>query len=235
MRRALASVAMLAMALSAQQASAQRYVRGDVGGAFSTQTTFTDVTSDATPLLGSGVQISGGSGNSVIFGAGIGYKLTPLLRTDLTLSYLPLFQFKGTGNLGPGTTETADVRSFVGLLNGYLDLNGLAPGLFGGFQPYLQAGVGLARNDMGPTNLSIAGAGATVSRTTHTNVVWGAGAGVAYAVAPNVLLDLAYKYLDLGEMRTGTTVSALGATALVGATKANLEAHTVTLGVRVGF
>ena len=64
---------------------------------------------------------------------------------------------------------------------------------------------------------------------------WGAGAGIAYPVAHNVLLDLAYKYLDLGEMRTGTTLAVEGVTAEVGATKADLQAHTVTLGVRVSF
>jgi opacity protein-like surface antigen len=236
MRSILAPIAMLVVALSAQQASAQLYVRGDLGGAFSTNTDVTDVNSSASnALLGPGVRISGDSGNSVIFGAGVGGRITPLFRADATLSYMPSFQFRGTDNLGLASTETADIDSFVGLVNGYVDFNGLAPNMFGGFQPYVDAGIGFAVNHVGTTHASLFGATATLSDETHTSFAWGAGAGVAYAIQPNILLDLAYKYLDLGEVRTGTTLNVAGVTAQVGAAKAGLQAHTVTLGVRVSF
>lgn len=229
MKRALAVVAMLTTALAAQSAWAQFYARADLGGAFSTNTDFTDVDPTASnALLGPGVAVTGDPGSSVIIGAGVGYRFTPAFRADFTLDYMPSFHFDGTG---PGFVASADVNSLVGLFNGYIDLNGLMRPVFPGFEPYVDFGIGWARNEVGTASIS----GVTISGDTNTSFAWGIGAGVGYAVMPKVTLDFAYKYLDLGEMRTGTTLAAPGIIVPVGATKAGLQAHTFAVSARVTF
>jgi outer membrane protein OmpA-like peptidoglycan-associated protein len=122
------------------------------------------------------------------------------------------------------------------LVNGYFDLNGLWPTIFGRFQPYIDAGVGVARNDLSRTSFAAGGATiGSVSSHAFMDFAWGAGAGVAYAVAPNLLVDLSYKYLDLGEMHSGTTVSIGAARANTARMDADLKVHTVMLGLRYEF
>jgi outer membrane protein OmpA-like peptidoglycan-associated protein len=214
------------------------YLRGDVGGAFGTDNSFKDTspTSVSPPSrLGTTTQ-PGNPGNSIMFGGGVGYRFTPMFRSDFTLDYIPSFKEQTHNSALPALRASAGASSLVGMLNGYLDLNGFAPTMFGPFQPYLDAGVGFAYNDLHKATLSLGGTNiGLLSGSTRTELAWGAGAGVAYSITPNLALDLAYKYLDLGEIRTGTSVTTFGVTGPVTATKANLQAHTVTLGVRWTF
>ena len=209
----------------------QPYLRGDVGGAFSTNSSFRDVNPSASSaLLGPGGRFKGNLGNSAFFDIGAGARLLPYWRWDATLTYIPSLKFSGGDTLGHGSAESANVDSLVGMLNGYLDLAGLAPYAFGMFQPYLDAGVGAASNHLATMDSSF-GTG-TIAGDTRTSFAWGMGAGVGYPIAPNTTLDVAYKYLDLGEMRTGTTD---GAGAAITPLKADLHTHTVTMGLRFGF
>lgn len=225
----LTAVAALSAGASAQQVVLPPgfYLRGDVGGAFSTDTHFKDADPD-NPSLGSGVRLRGDSGNSPILDVGIGMRVLPFLRGDLTLSSLPSLSFKGSDNRGLGTASQADVDSWVGMANGYLDINRLMP-VFGGLEPYVDAGIGVARNHVGSMGSAIAGG--TFASNTRTSLAWGLGAGVGVPVAPNVTLDVAYKYLDLGEMRTGPLETGTA----TGPIKADLAVHTFTVGARVGF
>jgi OmpA-OmpF porin, OOP family len=212
------------------------YLRGDVGGAFGVDNSFKD-TSPTSPLssLGTTRQI-GNPGNSIMFGGGVGYRFTPMFRSDFTLDYIPSFKETTHNSAVPALRTSAGITSLVGMVNGYLDLNGFAPTMFGPFQPYIDAGVGFAHNDLHKAMLSLGGTNiGLLNGASRTELAWGAGAGVAYSITPNLALDLAYKYLDLGEMRTGTRVTTLGVASAVTATKADLQAHTVTLGVRWTF
>jgi len=215
------------------------YLRGDVGGAFGTDTKFKDTAPSASnSVLGTSTEPSTVD-DSVIFGGGVGYRFTPMFRSDLTLDYIPSHNVKGHNSAVSGVTNSGNVSSLVGLLNGYLDLNPFLPNTIGPFQPYLDAGVGFARNDLSPTTYNAAIGALTgpgqVSGNTHTSFAWGAGAGVAYPLTPNLALDVAYKYLDLGEMRSGTTGTVAGTSFAVSQTKADLQVHTVTVGLRFTF
>jgi OOP family OmpA-OmpF porin len=211
------------------------YIRGDVGGASGADTTFKDKKpASINSLLGTTTQPSS-TGSSVIFGGGVGYRFTPMFRSDVTVDYIPSLKVTGHNSLVPTLTNSADLSSLVGMVNGYLDINGFAPNMFGRFQPYLQGGVGIARNDLDKTSFGGPFAGVTLSGSTRTNFAWGVGAGLGYAITPNLTLDVGYKYLDLGEMRTGSTVSIAGVSTGVTPAKADLQAHTVMVGLRFGF
>ncbi|HEY3916869.1 MAG TPA: OmpA family protein [Stellaceae bacterium] len=215
------------------------YVRGDLGAAFGTDAKFKDTAPTSPSSFLGTTTLNSTVDTSVIFGGGIGYRFNPMFRSDFTLDYIPSHNVKGHDSLAPTVTNSGNVSSLVGMLNGYLDLNGFAPTLFGPFQPYLQAGVGFANNDLSRTNISLAAgpfvAAGSYSGNTDTDFAWGAGAGVGYPVTPNLTLDLGYKYLDLGEMRSGTSFTAAGFTVPVTQIKADLHVHTVMIGLRWAF
>jgi OmpA-OmpF porin, OOP family len=209
------------------------YVRGDFGGAFGTDTTFKNL-----PSLpgGSGSTQPSTVGNSIMYGGGVGIRINPMFRADITVDGIKRLDIEGTNAVRPAVTNSAHVSSIVGLANGYFDLNGLWPTVFGRFQPYIDAGVGIARNDLSRTSFAANGATiGSVSSHAVTGFAWGAGAGVAYAIIPNLLLDLSYKYLDLGEMHSGTTLSLGAARVNTARMDADLKVHTVMLGVRYEF
>lgn len=202
----------------------QLYLRGDVGAAFSGGTNLHS--SDpfaADTLLGPGMRLQGNTGNSDIFDLGFGSRLSPILRWDATVSYLPSMKFGGSGN-------AAHMNSWVGMVNGYIDLAGFMPQAFGPFQPYVDAGLGGASNTIDTLYSGLDG-GIAISGNTRTSFAYALGAGVGYPLAPNVTLDLAYRYLDLGDAETGATSTA-GAIAPL---KTDVREHTVTLGVRYLF
>jgi opacity protein-like surface antigen len=202
----------------------QFYMRGDAGGAFSAGADLKSTEPFASDsLLGPGERLNGNTGNSDIFDVGLGARLLPYLRWDATMSYLPSMKFSGSGN-------AAHMNSWVGMVNGYIDLNGLMPLPFGPFQPYVDAGLGAASNTVDTLDTSLGG-GTAINGNTRTSFAYGLGAGVGYPVAPNVTLDVAYRYLDLGEAETGASDTA-GAVAPL---KTDLREHTVTMGLRYMF
>lgn len=203
----------------------QFYLRGDAGGAFSAGDSLRSADPFAADsLLGPGARLHGNTGNSDIFDIGLGARLLPFLRWDATVSYLPSMKFSGSGN-------AAHMNSWVGMVNGYIDLNGLmAPGLFGPFQPYVDAGVGGASNTI-DTLYTPLGGGTAIPGNTRTSVAFGLGAGVGYPITPQLTLDLAYRYLDLGDAET----SAVDAAGAIAPLKTDVREHTVTLGMRYMF
>jgi hypothetical protein len=100
------------------------YVRGDFGGAFGTDTTFKNL-----PSLpgGSGSTQPSTVGNSIMYGGGVGIRINPMFRADITVDGIKRLDIEGTNAVRPAVTNSAHVSSIVGLANGYFDLNGLWP------------------------------------------------------------------------------------------------------------
>jgi outer membrane immunogenic protein len=88
----------------------------------------------------------------------------------------------------------------------------------GAFLPYLTAGLAVANNTVG-----IDGGGPD---DTQTHIGWTVGAGVEFAVADNISLDLLYRYSDYGSK----TYAFDG-----GVSDFNLTAHTISAGVNFKF
>jgi len=92
---------------------------------------------------------------------------------------------------------TAKISSETVLVNGYVDF-----GTWGGFTPYIGGGAGVARlksvNYVDTTDSpSITG---VMGQGTQQNFAWAAMAGVAYQVAPNWMIDVGFRYLNLGDV-----------------------------------
>ena len=188
------------------------------------------------------------------FGVGIGYEFNRWLRFDVTGEYRGKSLFiaqdrypggNGTFNVNsnaaaitagtpgaflPGTNEyTADIESWVGLANAYIDL-----GTYMCITPYIGGGVGLASvsvlglKDVNVPNLGVAYA----TDHSETNFAWAVYGGLAYDVNPSVTLDLAYRYTDLGDARSGRVTAYDNSSSYAGVDIEDITSHDVMLGVR---
>jgi opacity protein-like surface antigen len=154
--------------------------------------------------------------STALFGMGIGVEHSRWLRFDITGEYRgkQLFVAQDSyDNGGPcpgagcGTNEyTADLESWLGLANVYIDLT-----TWRGITPYVGGGIGLAWIDVqGFKDVNVP-QGAVYygdSDKASTNFAWALYAGLSYDVTPQFTLDLGYRYTDLGSVTTGRATSA---------------------------
>jgi opacity protein-like surface antigen len=193
----------LLMLLLTSQAWAQPtwfYVRGDIGASFSRD---------------AGGSIDDDFGTATLFNAGVGFKILPFIRTDLTLTYRTGYEIDSALL---GTRASADVTNLTGMLNAYFDFAEI-----GRFQPYIGAGIGVAYNDVDSVNAG----GIALSGDSTTELAWQVGLGTAISLVPGIAIDLGYRYVDLGEVKTGRTAGL--------ELSGDLTAHEVMAGVRIGF
>src|SRR5262249_21500854 len=111
------------------------------------------------------------------------------------------------------------------------------PEQFGPFQPYLSAGVGASRNHLDTTNgLSSAVGPFTLAPADTTNFIWALGAGIGYPLNSYATADFAYRFMDLGKIRDGGTLTFAGTALPVTRSKSDaFTINAVTLGLRFGF
>lgn len=158
------------------------------------------------------------------FGLGAGYKFNSFMRVDMTSDYLDPFDYAGQVGCGTGCTVTAKdhVWRWDSLVNGYIDL-----GTWYGVTPYIGAGagVGATRRD---TEQSTSSTGVADVRTRASRngyeFAWAAMAGFSYAFTQNAMVDIGYRYLDLG--RTSIQLNP------VAATQKDITEHQVRVGLR---
>jgi opacity protein-like surface antigen len=176
-----------------------------------------------------------------IFGLGVGYKLNNWLRFDVTGEYRGNSQFFGTDSItypgGVGTdTYHATKSEWVALANAYVDL-----GTWWCMTPFIGAGVGAARVSIANfTDQGIANNGggalpglALGDNVSKWNLAWALHAGVAYNVSPNFTIELAYRYLNMGDGLTGDLHTFEGTNNIVNPTTfKSISSHDLMLGVR---
>src|ERR1700712_973370 len=209
------------------------YLRGDIG--FSNQRV--ERLNNVLDSVGSPTSGQNNSfGTAGIFGLGTGYKFNNWFRADVTGEYRGNSQFFGTDALtyaGPsyGTdTYHATKSEWVVLGNAYVDL-----GTWWCMTPFIGAGVGGARVSIAnftDTNTPTSGV-AFGDNVSKWNFAWAAHAGVAYKVTPNFTVELAYRYLDMGDGLTDDLRSFNGVNAVNNPTTfKGLTSHDLKLGVR---
>jgi opacity protein-like surface antigen len=241
MRKLLGAATLLALAIAASPTMAQVgsgvYFRIDAGAGFSSNTGLSDTDAFNPNASLGGVTYNGDAGISALASAGIGVRLSPIFRIDLTASYMPWFRFSGQDSLGLGTMASAKIKPRVGLVNGYVDLGGLAGLPLSSAQPYLVGSIGASRNQIDTINFSTAGgpAFASINGRTTTELAWGLGGGIGIPLGRFVTFDMMYKYLDLGRVQSSNLLITGGTTIQATAVAADLHVHTVTAGLRFGF
>ena len=180
----------------------------------------------------------GGFDSAPFFGAGVGYQWNSWFRTDVTGEYRgkagfhALDSFFNTGLAQYNTNAyTASKSEWVALVNGYIDL-----GTWWSITPFIGAGVGVAFNTIDhfrDTNV-IAGGGGWADTGRQTSLAWALHAGASYRVSSNLAVELSYRYLNVGNARSGVlqnldpTIGNSGAPV----TFHNIQSHDLMLGVR---
>src|SRR3979409_2145570 len=215
------------------------YLRGDIG--FSNQrvgrlNNGLDTVCPPHPVPHNSIHHAG------IFGLGVGYKVNNWFRADITGEYRGNSQFFGTDHLtyaGPAfavDTYHATKSEWVVLANAYVDL-----GTWWCMTPFIGAGVGGARVSIANfTDQGLAIQGGPVlpalafgDNVSKWNLAWALHAGVAYKVTPNFTVELAYRYLDMGNGLTGDLHAFDGTNAIVNPTTfKSITSHDLKLGVR---
>src|SRR3954447_8605341 len=178
------------------------YLRGDIG--MTNTSSKLHVNAYDTLPAGTGFQQLGhGFTGGTSYGLGVGYQFNSWFRADITGEYRSKVSFSGTDffmfNPGGGLadTYTGGYKSWVGMVNGYVDL-----GTWWCITPFIGAGVGAATiktTGFSDTGLANGAPGSYFAEgASKTNFAWAAHAGLAYKVNNAFTVELAYRYLDMG-------------------------------------
>ncbi|MDT3684243.1 MAG: outer membrane beta-barrel protein [Pseudorhodoplanes sp.] len=175
----------------------------------------------------------GGVDSAPFFGLGIGYQYNDWLRFDLTGEYRGKANFHALARYNDGAFGSDDYRGtkreWLFLANAYLDL-----GTWWCITPFIGAGVGFANItiDHFYDNNVLTGGGGYADSGSVTNFAWAVHAGLAYKVNPNFTVELAYRYLNMGDGETGIAYNLDGSTSNQVFTIKDITSHDLKFGVR---
>jgi opacity protein-like surface antigen len=191
------------------------YLRGDIG--MSNQRV-KELFNDDYNLNASVSTVQKGFDAAPLFGLGIGYQFNNWFRADVTGEYRARANFKGLDVIRSRSGEvftdeyTGSKSEWLFLANAYIDL-----GTWYNLTPFIGAGVGVSYNtihDFKDTcvivNVCDGGSVATAQDVSKWNFAWALHAGVAYKVTNNFTVELAYRYVSLGDAITGDLTTYLG-------------------------
>lgn len=199
------------------------YLRGDVGAVDYRRPEADFI---ASPFSGSFMDER--IGRSATAGLGVGYRFGPGFRADLTFDHRFGARFRGSAATPAGALlDRGRFQSSTLMANAYLDL-----GTFMDVTPYFGAGLGVARNVLSDqARLSAAPAAGEawtrVSGASDYSFAWALMAGIGYQFSSAFTLDLGYRYVSLGDVKTrqggaGVDLAAIGA-------------HEMRVGLRYAF
>jgi opacity protein-like surface antigen len=179
------------------------YIRGDVGYSMNSNVDAEYVTTSA-GLIGAGT-LRGNLKNNYSIGGGIGYDTGNYLRVDFTADYFTKSNFNGTSTgtcspVGGGlpiactTTDTMSLNALSLMANAYIDL-----GKFGGFTPYVGAGIGGTHVKWGTLtndfdNTLVTNADETHAGYSNWRFSYALMAGASYDVSDCLAVDAGYRY-----------------------------------------
>jgi len=214
------------------------YLRGDIG--FSNQKVKHLSNALEATLISQSQKAEFGSAG--IFGLGAGYQFNNWLRVDVTGEYRGNSNLNGyevnTFPIGGGAIDsgfnkyTGTKSEWLVLANAYADL-----GTWWCITPFIGAGIGGARVTIANyTDVGQTGAGpssAFADTASKWNFAWAVHAGLGYKISPNVTMELAYRYVNLGDGITGDVVTYTGLNGVNNPTTfKGLTSHDLKFGVR---
>ncbi|MEA2975809.1 MAG: hypothetical protein QOF19_1329 [Alphaproteobacteria bacterium] len=204
------------------------YLRGDIG--MSTQQV-----SSLNNLLYAGnsvVPVGMGFDSAPFFGLGVGYQYNEWLRFDVTGEYRGKANFHGLDIVNAAYTDEyrASKSEFLVLANAYADL-----GTWWCITPFVGLGVGFTRNTISSfldvnTPLNGVAFGAAASQI---GFAWALHAGLAFKATPSMTVELAYRYVNLGDAQSGDLVTYTGTNNFNNPMQfKSISSHDLKLGVR---
>ena len=214
------------------------YLRGDIG--MTNQRIKSLDNPDPNAVLFTSVGM--GFDSATLWDIGAGYQFNNWFRADVTGQWRGRANFHGsqytTAFAGSALADnySGSKSEFVLMANGYVDL-----GTWWCVTPYIGAGIGGANikiSGFRDDGFIIGGANAVTyaEDASKWNFAWALHAGLAYKVTPNVTIELAYSYMNLGDAVTGANSNFAGtATAQYPWTMKDITSNDLKLGVRWNF
>jgi opacity protein-like surface antigen len=210
------------------------YLRGDIG---ITNQQVKKLDSPAfTPTV---TVLEKGFESAGLFGLGVGYQYNNWLRFDATGEYRANSTFHGLDSFpsafpGGSTNQYTGVKSeWLFLMNAYLDL-----GTWHSVTPFIGAGVGFDRLTIGnftDSNIVDQALGWSPNNS-KWNFAWALHAGLSYQVTPNFTVELAYRYVNLGNGATKDLLAPDGSNPSFNPIQfKNVSSNDIKLGVRWMF
>ena len=253
---AAALVAASLSAASGAESAGDFYFRGGFGLERPTDSVFTDrdcASTTPAALYGCGVggdgapyRSRGGFGTAPALEAGVGYVAGSAARFELLVEYRPSLAFEGRANFLASDRRqsvTADLSTISAMLAAYVDLPGLGVLRLGPFAPFVGAGAGVVRTSIGETHMTFPRTTTIVPGARRTDFAWMVTAGVATALNERTMLDVAWRYTDLGMVHTGRGEGRVvwrdgsrdPLPLDLAATRAKIESHGLRLSLRYAF
>ena len=170
------------------------------------------------------------------YNIGLGYKFENKMRSDITLSRLNKAKFSLSDNSPNNNYESKssfNVNSTIAMANIYYDLVNKDK-----FNIYVGSGVGVSQNSVNnylSDKKSKMTAAADPSITMHNksnsncSFAYGISIGTSFKITNSSLIDLGYKYYDLGTMEHEKIPTMKKSNDL----KSSLRVHTINFGLRV--
>lgn len=248
--------AFLTFCVAVPAGAAGWYLKGTLGFEWSLAADFSDRDSSAQSPPAYFGTIAGNDGRQIgsygNFGrfpsveAAVGKQIRPWLRSELAFAWRPDMQYRGGANFAgvPGDQPvSARADSFCGMVNLFLDIAGLSGVDLGRFQPYVGGGVGVAHNRLGEMIYLFPGNPGAHKVTitpggTNTDIAFMASIGTGIALSKRIILDLSYRYTDLGRVETdpgGMYLNNVPAGLNMAGTWAPLRTHGIFAAVRYLF
>jgi opacity protein-like surface antigen len=199
-------------------------MRVDAGVAYSNASGLRTTYGDGSPLA-SPVSL----GDAAIVGIGAGYQFNAWVRADITGEYRPSLNYNVRPAYGVGDS-TGTAKSGLFLANAYVDF-----GNWLGFTPYVGAGVGAALWQTSAIRDNSLFPGATrgfANAASGANLAWDLTAGVAYHLLPNLLIDVSYRYVNMGSFKTGALVCGSLPDCHFGSQSLNVASNDLRVGLR---
>lgn len=212
------------------------YVRGDVGYSVAGDPS-AGMDSPNYGVVGSGNEDMDGAWVGEI-GAGCGSGSRGF-RADFTLGYRGESDVTGAKLDIPGVhfpgTFTTQVSTLTAMANLYYDM-----GKFRNIVPYVGVGLGVAHHYMDDVSFAL-NAGSPVNNLQggeQTNFAWSLMAGAAYQISERAILDVGYRYIDMGDVKSKR--GNMCTTCVTGGSQDRLSvdditAHEFKIGLRIHF
>jgi opacity protein-like surface antigen len=218
------------------------YLRGDIGLSTENGGNFYETGLNPTPTsvqnAASGFETGG------IFRLGVGYQFTPWLRADVTGEWRTPASWSSFDITNSGGTlipehVTLEKSEIVALANVYVDL-----GTWWCVTPFIGAGAGFAGVNLSnfqetaiaslnpQLGANLINANNFAPDNTQWNFAWALHAGLSYKVTPTFSVELAYRYLNMGNAQSGSIIGFLNNPQNTNFHIDNITSQDVTLGVR---
>ncbi|HTK14726.1 MAG TPA: outer membrane beta-barrel protein [Xanthobacteraceae bacterium] len=173
-----------------------------------------------------------GFDSAPFFGLGVGYRVNNWLRFDVTGEYRGKANFHGVDIVNATFDDQyhASKSEWTFLANAYFDL-----GTWYCITPFVGGGVGFSHNTIsGFTDISTINNSVAFGDTASKNsFAWALYAGLAYKVTPGFTVELAYRYLNLGDAQSGDLITYNGSNTVYNPMLfKDLTSQDVKLGVR---